>query len=737
MAHTIATVFFVILFFFNFSFAKEEVTFEEIVVTATRTEKKVEEAPGSVRVVSKEELEIISPKTIDQAVNQIPGAFVRRRKGLMDSLPSIFLRGIPDQKRTLLLIDGTTLNLPYSGSVRIGGFSAEDLERIEVVKGPFSSLYGGYAMGGVVNFITKTPEKREFIVKAGHGSRLHSEEAMKNVRRFYVSYGDKFKDKLSVLLSYGRWGTDGYPTDLNVQTNAPPPGITGYEVTRTPEGRIAYLLGHTGDNKWKDEGITLSAKYYPNNEATFSFSFRETKYRYEYDDPETYLRDQNGNPVWSYPKVGENTFISGAGGMVRNLYSIGFETPIYKDVKIKLNASFVDVPDSWYVTPLSGATLAGCGADPTKCGYVTRTLEKAYMADLQFNIPVFGNQMLLVGASFGKRYADTKEKYLRDWRDEDSDTTLRSRTKGKDITYAVFLQDEIMLRQDLTFYVGFRQDWWKAFGGYVVQMQAPGVPEAGYPKEYPSKKSSSFSPRFSFIYKPLKDTAFRGSIGTAFRAPTIYELYRTWTLRGTTYAANPDLDPETVTSWELGFTHKLWDTTTISLTYFNNKMKDLIYRKSVNPQLKEWVNVGAAVSRGVEFEFEKRIENWIRFYGNFTYTHSEIKENEANPLTVGCRLTHTPLWMVNGGLEFKKSAFSALITARYVDKRYSNDDNSDRINNVYKSYDPYFLVDGKFSYKISKFAELKFVVENIFDRKYFDYYRAPGRSWFAELILKF
>lgn len=133
----------------------------EIVVTATRTEKEVEAAPASVNVITKKEIEIKNPKTIDEALNDIPGVMIKRGKGLMDTLSRITLRGVPKQQRTLIMMDDIILNDPYTGIVTFGGYFPEDLEKIEVVKGPFSSLYGGYAMGGVVNFITKMPEKRE------------------------------------------------------------------------------------------------------------------------------------------------------------------------------------------------------------------------------------------------------------------------------------------------------------------------------------------------------------------------------------------------------------------------------------------------------------------------------------------------------------------------------------------------------------------------------------------------
>lgn len=722
---------FVVLTFFIPAFAEQETKLEEIVVTATRTEKEVEAAPASVSVVTKEKIELKAPKTIDQALNDVSGVMVRRGKGLMDTLSFITLRGIPEQKRTLIMMDGIVLNNPYTGDVKMGGYFPEDLERVEVVKGPFSSLYGGYAMGGVVNFITKMPEKREFTFKTGYGSSWNRGEAMDDLRRIYLSYGDKLKDKLSIFLSYGWQGTNGYPTDLNVQTTMPTAGITGYEATSTREGKTAYLIGDKGDNRWWDDGMTIKAQYEFTKDTKINLSFVRNRYEYNYDDPHTYLRDASGNPVWSYGSVKESSFLNGAGGRIQNTYALGFETTPFKDLKMKLNLSYLDTEKNWYVQTFSGAKLDG-SCTSTSC-YVSNTPAEAYMADLQFSLPLFNNQIFTFGGSFRHGYANTKEKYLRNWKDEDSTTTLKYESKGKDRTYSFFIQDEIMLLNNLTAYVGFRQDWWKTYDGY-----ANDVGKAGYPKEYPSKTASSFSPKFALVYKPFDTTTLRGSVGKAFRPPTVYELYRTWTSSsGVTYAGNPDLEPEKVTSWDIGVEQKLWKGAKASLTYFENYMKNLIYRKTVSSTLQELVNVGKAESRGVEFEIEQRFEKWVRLFGNITYTDSEIKENEANPKTEGRRLTYTPLWKANIGAEFEKSGFQAFITGRYVGKWFSNDDNSDKVNNVYGSYDPYFVVDGRIAYQLTKFAKLSFSVDNIFDRKYYQYYRAPGRSWFTELTLKF
>ncbi|MCG2813051.1 MAG: TonB-dependent receptor plug domain-containing protein, partial [Thermodesulfovibrionales bacterium] len=74
---------------------KEETKLEEIVVTATRTEKEIESVPGSVAVITKDDIKKRNIKSVDEALNLIPGVFNRRGKGLMDTLSSVTLRGIP------------------------------------------------------------------------------------------------------------------------------------------------------------------------------------------------------------------------------------------------------------------------------------------------------------------------------------------------------------------------------------------------------------------------------------------------------------------------------------------------------------------------------------------------------------------------------------------------------------------------------------------------------------------
>ena len=709
---------------------KDATKFEDIVVTATRTEKALETVPGTVNVVTKKEMDTRNITTVDGALNTLPGVF-NRRQSLMDTQSAVTLNGIPEQKRTLILIDGIPLNNAYDGSVSFTALPTENVEKVEVVQGPFSSLYGGYAMGGVVNIITKMPEKREFTVISGYGSSWHRGESLDDFQKYYVSYGDKLNDKLSLLLSYGYKATNGYPKDLNVQSSKPTAGITGWSYTSdngTSGGKTSYLIGDKGDNTWWDDSLSIKTRYNLTEDSKLGVSFMRNRYKYNYDDPHTYLSNASGNPVYSYGTVNQSSYDDGSGGREVNIYNVNYETEI-GIAKTKLTLGLNDEVKSWYVSPGTTASTTLTGGP----GQVSSSPSQNYTADLQFTVPLFTRHVLTFGGSFKTDSANTQQYNLTNWKDETSSTALTYNSGGKDRTYAAFIQDEILLLTNLTAYIGFREDWWGPYDGYANQFGA-----GAFAKTYDSRSASSFSPKLAVVYKPFEVTTLKASAGQAFRGPTVYELYRTWvSSSGVTYNSNPDLQPETTTSWDVGVVQTLWKGAKFTATYFDNYLKDLIYRMSVSATQQNYINAGKAESQGITLELEQRFDKLLRLFANYTYTDARIKENSASPLSVDKRLVNLPDTMVNAGAECEVGPLMTSVTGRYVGKRYSDDQNRDTINGVYTSYDPAFTADGKVSYKVTKFATLSVSVDNIFDNSYFSYYQAPGRSWFGGLEVKF
>lgn len=706
---------------------KSVANLEDIIVTATRSEKDVSSAPGNVNVVTKKDIEQRSINSIDEALNTTTGVVVDRN-GVRDTMSSMTLGGIPGQSRTMVLIDGITVNSPYSGGIDLTGVAVNDVEKIEVVKGPFSSLYGGSAMGGVVNIVTKMPEKREATFKSGYGSAWSRGDAEKDMVTFYAAGGDKIDDKLRLFISYDYKHTNGYPSDLNVQSSAPSAGITGWSKTTSNTGATRYLIGNKGDDAWRNDNIAFKARYDFTATTKVSLQFLRATYDFSTEGPETYLRNASGASVWSYGSVKEGSFLSGAGGSVRYLYGMGLETELLEQAKVKLTLGYFDQAKRWSITPTSTSATQTGGT-----GKLSDSPTASYNADLQVIFPVFSRHVLTLGGAYKSGWLDSQENNLTNWLDESSKTDITYQAKGKDETFGLFVQDEIRILEKLTAYIGARQDWWKTYDGYVYQSGT-----AGYPKTYDSRSDSSFSPKGALVYKPFDKTVLRTSAGQAFRSPTLYDLYRTWTTAsGVTYNSNPDLKPETSTSWNAGVDQGLWKGASVSAIYFENYIEDMIYTKTVSSTQKDKVNAGKGRSRGVELSAQQKFDIGLRIFTNFTYTDSSITENAANPASIGKDMVDIPRVMFNAGCDLAKGPVSLSLLGRYMGKRYGNDDNSDTVSDVYGAYDDFFTADAKVSYRPVSWAEASFSVSNLLDREYYSSSPAPGRSWFLSLTLKY
>ena len=699
---------------------KDAMNLQEIVVTATRTETEASLAPASTSVVTQKNIEDRQLFAPDQAVNTLPGVFDTRGKGLTDTLASITLRGLPSQSRTLILLDGMPLNSAYTGNVQYGGMNPEDLRRVEVVRGPSSSLYGGYAMGGVVNLLTKMPEKQEMRLEGAYGSD--------DYYRTYASYGDRYANKLSMFVSYGYQATHGYPSDFDVQSSRPPTGITGWRPYESNTGATRYLIGDKGTNSWWDEGITAKVAYDVTPTSHLNFAYYRTSYQYDYGAPNSYLYNSAGTNVFNYGSVGQATFVGAPGQMSTDTYKAGYETEL-GDVKAKAFFGMMKQGENWYITPgsTSATVLAGGPA------MLSSSPNTAYFGDIQATKPLFEKHILTAGGSYRYDWEGTTEWNLANWRNEYSKTGILDQSGGRDTTYALFAQDEIHIAKPLTAYLGAREDWWRVFDGFGNTVGAP-----GFPKHFSSNTSSYFSPKGALVYTPFEGTVLRTSLGKAFRPPTIYDLFRTWrSVSGVTYNSNPYLKPETTTAWDIGGEQKLWKGAVFKATYFDQDVNDLIYSYNANATTIYRINAGKADISGFELALEQRFDNWLHLFINYTHNKATLLRDSINPAAVDSQLAQVPREMFNVGGDFTWNSWSGSLTGRYVSKRYGTDTNSDTTSGVYTSYDPYFVADAKLSYQIKSFISVSLAVNNIFDKNYFTYYQAPGRKWFGTVTLKF
>ncbi len=129
---------------------------EPVVVTATRMEEKVSEQASDVSVVTRDDIELQRPVVAGDVLRDLPGVVVERN-GSAGNLENIRLRGALST-HTLIMIDGFPVNSPTLGAFDVGSLPLDGFERVEVVRGAQSALYGSNAIGGVVNFIPRKGE---------------------------------------------------------------------------------------------------------------------------------------------------------------------------------------------------------------------------------------------------------------------------------------------------------------------------------------------------------------------------------------------------------------------------------------------------------------------------------------------------------------------------------------------------------------------------------------------------
>jgi iron complex outermembrane receptor protein len=135
---------------------------DEVVITATKTENAARDIPVRINLLNSYQVRALPVQYTDEYLQYLPSVNVSRPFGIFSSKSTVTMRGLDgkEQGRVLVLIDGVPINKADGGSVNWNLISTGDIARIEVVKGPGSSIYGGNAMGGSVNIITKKPQKR-------------------------------------------------------------------------------------------------------------------------------------------------------------------------------------------------------------------------------------------------------------------------------------------------------------------------------------------------------------------------------------------------------------------------------------------------------------------------------------------------------------------------------------------------------------------------------------------------
>ncbi|MDY0300252.1 MAG: TonB-dependent receptor [Trichlorobacter sp.] len=612
-----------------------DIRLEQVVVTANRMETQLKEVGSSITVITAEEIEARQQPLLLDVLRSVPSVDVVRT-GTMGGTTSISIRGAGSNK-TLVLLDGIELGDPSStgGEYDFANLTTDNIERIEILRGPQSTLYGSRAMGGVINIITKRGQGKP----TGYLSLLGGSFYTASEKAGIMGGSDKYNYSLGV----SRFDTSGYSSANSKYGNSEK---DGYQNTS-----INTRLGIT-----------------PMDNLSVDFIINYLRSRAELDG--------GGGPGYDDPNS------------IQKTEQVSFRTQADLDLfdklwEQRLGVSFNDLtrdlkndPDPAHPSDLSRGHFHG----------------QSVMVDWQHTLNLHKTNTLTLGVE--RKEENAKSDYYSEsvwgplsspWKEHFAHTT------------GFYLQDQVKLWDSWFTTLGVRLD-------------------------DHSKFDSKTTYRFTSAYVVKQTgTTFKGSYGTAFKAPSLYQLY------APTYG-NTKLKPETSNGWDLGIEQSLLkDRLTFGATYFHNDFENLIIWDNT------YSNLNKARTQGVELMANARPFDDLTLTAGYTYTKVEDRTTGQAPV----RIPKNKI-SFDANYRFLKNA-NANLGVVYVSSRNDNFYDAVTFAKTPVKVKNYVLVNLAAAYDITKNIQIFGRVDNLFDRDYEEVYGygTAGISGYGGIKLSF
>ena len=640
--------------------------------------------PNTVSSITRKQIETkINIIDTEDALKYMPSLFVRKRNdGDTQAVLQTRTWGINSSARSLVYADDLLLtaliaNDNTRGAPRWGLVAPEEIERIDVLYGPYSAQYPGNSMGGVVKITTRMPEKltatAKNITEVQDFSLYQTQRGfVNNITQVFL--GDKVND-FSWNIS-GNWQHGSQQPLTYVAPNTSSTYATQYPSSWTTTNKFGYpaqILGSTGNlandqvqGKAKaayDINTTTRATY---TVALWSNDGTSTVQNYTIPGMSgSYFGGagtprSSANPFGPAPAMGTSNLQSFAAGMYRIQEKLLTNSGAVKSntggmFDYELSASNFTYLNSNQNTPWSEAYPYGgvtqLGRTIKYGGTYWTTLDangiirpEGYLSNHNISFGLHGDQFHLNNPTY----------WNTSWTGGESTAYGFAQTiaSGTTQTKALWAQDAIKIDPKTKFTVGIRGENWIASNG--INQSEPGSQAAngfGYagvsaatqnqyrqwmmPTYQPALYHTRFSPKGSLEY--LIDDKWKavGNIGMANRFPTVGELYNL-SLNSSTLSnnlPNPYLSPEVALTKELNIERKLGEGQTARVTVFDEEVRDALVQQTTNSVTgntlsltNQWTNIQRIRNSGVEVAFNKNnvgIKN-LEVTGSATYVNSRI-----------------------------------------------------------------------------------------------------------------
>jgi iron complex outermembrane receptor protein len=611
---------------------------DEITVTATKTQTPAELLPVTAHTVDAKDIEAqpnYYMSNFGELIRDIPGVHVSQCYPW--GPPWVHLRGTGYFiGRTAFLVDGIPVTPFLSQTI-----NNRDIDRVDVILGPSSAIYGANAAGGAVNVITKSGQESTGInIGTSYGSnntwRPHTSVGDKTGDwRYYFSYNGDYSDGYNMkpvegMIDLYRRGKTQYLWDASLEENS-------YD--------YSYLMGRLD---WKNaNGVGFSAAY--NYENLYLYG----------GQPGLVLNDDGFQGIGSfkvYAPVGNVAKITATAG-IQNFDRPGTNIKGLSLVKDQLVLN---------TTPT------------TRTEWTNDRIPLELQTDL-FLIP---NNTLTLGA-FWSQEKDVRETYniASGVRTDKTDTTTDQS--------AIYAQDQMLFMEDrLSLLAGLRWDFWK-YHDVFDQASKPQTPDSIEKDHVTYRGGAKY--RFNDVF------ALKSSAGTAFWPGTALWFFRNVQSGMTWREANPDLEPEKTWMVDLGGEFTVEKTGTFfTVTPYYGEIDDMVsYRYDVNPAVSGGTvirtqNLGTAEIYGVELGLQQKITDTLGLFATLTLNHSRLKDSGAN---TDNQLRNAPDYWGSIGLRYlNPDLINAQATLRFSDDRFYDDENTDL---PYFHMEAYQTVDAK------------------------------------------
>ncbi|HCG7546116.1 TPA: TonB-dependent hemoglobin/transferrin/lactoferrin family receptor [Vibrio parahaemolyticus] len=647
------------------AYAEDHSTFNEVVVTATRTNSQIEDTAASVAVVTDKNIEESMVTGLDDLFEYTPGVTVKTNS--RQGVQSINIRGI-EGNRIKVLVDGVSQGNQFeSGNTFINSarvnVDTDLIKAVEIVKGAASSLHGSDAIGGIVAFETKDPadflKGRNF---GGHAKFNYSSED--NTFSESVALANKAGD-LESLVAYTR--RDGNELDN---------------------------FGDLADASTEANNLLVKLQYQVNDAHRVEFNGN-------------YIRNK-GNGKQSY-----NGYTNATSEDITEQYQVGIKH--IWEMQTALADSLTWQLD-WLNKEENGITDRVKGQNIQRKDYIYE--DEGYQFDSQFD------KYLSLGSTehyfvYGASLSDKDIKNVnKEYNSASANKEIFYIPSASERRYGLFLQDEITVG-NFTITPGVRWDAFETDPG-----DTSNNPSGNAASDYKKFSDSAFTGRLGSVYKLNEQHRLFAQISQGFRAPDFQELYYSFgnPMHGYIFKPNPDLKAEDSISYEFGWRHNN-DISSSEVSVFYSDYDNFIESKTVSgtwtpvtdPAIQQYVNIGKATIKGIEFSNQLSWDKFMPIEGfssRVAAAYTEGEDGNNNPLN-----SVNPWNLVAGFNYDSEQNWGTTLTINYTASKDKSDINDDKVLPISAAT----VVDITAYYKPIKDLTLRAGLFNVTDEEYYNW----------------